>query len=181
MYYRIAEVTLHSQISLPSFKAFICEKAEPDVTLEITEEAPPAGGEEIICGRVAVRKEAGGWFFHARENDRSGMLVSDDYRRLRLLREKTRTVTFNEALYIRIALECLLIHRGYVSLHAACVDLDGEAYAFSGPSGMGKPTRADVWMKIFGAERISGDRPLIGCSCSSVSCLCGIRTQLSFR
>ena len=161
MYYRIAEVTLRSQIRLPSFKAFICEKAKPDVTLEITEEAPPAGGEEIICGRFTVRKEAGGWFFHAKGNDRFGMLASDDYRRLRLLRQKKRTVTSNEALYIRVALECLLIHRGYVPLHAACVDLDGEAYAFSGPSGMGKSTRADAWMKTFGAERISGDRPLI--------------------
>ncbi len=161
MYYRIAEVTLRSQISLPSFKAFICEKAKPDVTLEITEEVPPAGGEEIICGRFTVRKEAGGWFFHANENDRFGMLVSDDYRRLRLLRQKKRTVTFNEEWYIRVALECLLIHRGYVSLHAACVDLDGEAYAFCGPSGIGKSTRADMWMKTFGAKRVSGDRPLI--------------------
>ena len=161
MYYRIAEVTLRSQISLPSFNAFICEKAKPDVTLETAEEVPPAGGGEIICGRIAVRKVADGWFFHAKENDRFGMLVSDDYKRLRLLQQEKRSITFNEMWYIRIALECLLIHRGYVSLHAACVDLDGEAFAFSGPSGIGKSTRANVWINTFGAELISGDRPMI--------------------
>ena len=53
-------MTLRSQITLPSFKAFICEKAKPDVTLETTEEAPSAGGEEIICSRIAVRKAADG-------------------------------------------------------------------------------------------------------------------------
>ena len=50
---------------------------------------------------------------------------------------------------------------GYVSVHAAAVSLDGGAYAFSGPSGMGKSTRAQAWCDALGAELISGDRPLL--------------------
>ena len=62
---------------------------------------------------------------------------------------------------IRVALECLLVRRGYVSLHAAAVEVQGKAYAFTGPSGIGKSSRADAWRQALGASLISGDRPLI--------------------
>ena len=64
---------------------------------------------------------------------------------------------------IRLALECLLALRGYVSLHAAAVEVGQKAYAFSGPSGIGKSTRAAAWIQAFDdAALISGNRPLIG-------------------
>jgi hypothetical protein len=66
---------------------------------------------------------------------------------------------------VRLALECLLALRGYVSLHAAAVEVGQEAYAFSGPSGVGKSTRAGAWLRAFDdAALISGDRPLISVS-----------------
>ena len=63
--------------------------------------------------------------------------------------------------YIQIILECKLIQKGFTILHSACVEMEGNAYAFTGPSGIGKSTRGGNWCKLLGAEWISGDRPAI--------------------
>jgi hypothetical protein len=47
-------------------------------------------------------------------------------------------------------------------IHAAAVSLDGEAYAFTAPSGTGKSTHAALWIKHFGdrAFIVNGDKPI---------------------
>ena len=159
-YYRIASLTLKTQRKMPHFEAFECEETEPDVIMEETEETP-ADGQDIISGDMAHRKVPGGWFFHSNPQTKTGLIVSDDYARLRFIPKYREGVTEKEALFIRVALECRFIQMGYVSLHAAAVELDGKAYAFTGPSGMGKSTRAEAWGSGMGATLISGDRPLI--------------------
>lgn len=62
---------------------------------------------------------------------------------------------------LRTAFECRFCYEGVVSLHAACVEVDGFAVAFTGHSGLGKSTRAAAWVKALGAEWISGDRPAV--------------------
>ena len=62
---------------------------------------------------------------------------------------------------LRTAFECRFCYEGIVSLHAACVELDGFAVAFTGHSGLGKSTRAKAWVDGLGAQWISGDRPAI--------------------
>lgn len=62
---------------------------------------------------------------------------------------------------LRTAFECRFCYEGIVSLHAACVEVGDFAVAFTGPSGMGKSTRANAWIKAHGAEFISGDRPAV--------------------
>ncbi len=62
---------------------------------------------------------------------------------------------------LRTAFECRFCHEGIVSLHAACVELDGFAVAFTGHSGLGKSTRAKAWVDGLGAQWISGDRPAV--------------------
>lgn len=48
-------------------------------------------------------------------------------------------------------------------LHACAVEVDGEGYAFTAPSGYGKTTQARLWLDYFGsrARIINGDNPLI--------------------
>lgn len=47
-------------------------------------------------------------------------------------------------------------------LHSSAVVLDGVAYLFSGPSGMGKSTHSKLWQSIFpGAEVINDDKPAL--------------------
>lgn len=70
--------------------------------------------------------------------------------------------------YLQILIECKLAQKGYTVLHAACVELDGKAYAFTGPSGIGKSSRAKKWCELLSAEWISGDRPAIDSSSGMV-------------
>jgi len=48
-------------------------------------------------------------------------------------------------------------------LHASVVEVDGEGYAFTAPSGYGKTTQARLWLDYFGslARIINGDNPII--------------------
>lgn len=48
-------------------------------------------------------------------------------------------------------------------LHACVVAVDGEAYAFTAPSGTGKTTHVLLWKRLFGekASIINGDNPII--------------------
>ena len=196
MLYRIAELTIYSQIALRSFKRFAIESAERDiqnmadvnVVLSSDEDTIPMG-DEVTSGYIVQRKLDDGWYFHSTRDDELGLLVSMDYTRLQLVGHEsylkknadsyasardgteaqaegtdftTTSATYLEEAFIRMAIECSLAQRGYVSLHAACIELDGAAYAFSGPSGTGKSTRARAWMDAFEeAELVSGDRPLI--------------------
>ena len=163
-YYKIAGVTLASCYQLPSFKAFVCGQSDADVTLEKTDEQPPRG-QDIISGAIAHRRLDDGWFYHSPKTDRTGLVVSSDYTRLRMFGEEGPLMDQQQEWMVRLALECLLALRGYVSLHAAAVEVGQEAYAFSGPSGVGKSTRAGAWLRAFDdAALISGDRPLIGVS-----------------
>ena len=49
-------------------------------------------------------------------------------------------------------------------LHASAVELDGKAYLFSGPSGMGKSTHTRLWQTVFGSDRarvFNDDKPAL--------------------
>ena len=160
MYYQIGGIVLYSEVDLQSFGGFICNPVEADVVLKETEDLPPIGAENI-SGNIVQRKIPNGWFYHLIHTDKSGLWVLNNYATLLIKGENKGFVSVAEEGLIRMALECMLVRCGFVSLHAACVDLNGEAIAFSGPSGIGKSTRARCWMQAFDAELISGDRPLI--------------------
>lgn len=55
----------------------------------------------------------------------------------------------------------ILNSRGAVTLHASYLAYHGEAILFSGPSGVGKSTQAELWRRYRQAEIINGDRALI--------------------
>lgn len=48
-------------------------------------------------------------------------------------------------------------------LHASAVELNGKAYLFSGPSGMGKSTHTKLWQQVFGpaAQVFNDDKPAL--------------------
>ena len=49
-------------------------------------------------------------------------------------------------------------------LHASAIELEGRAYLFSGPSGMGKSTHTRLWQSIFpDAQVFNDDKPALRC------------------
>lgn len=63
--------------------------------------------------------------------------------------------------FFHLGLEALLIHRDRLCLHASCVETSMGGILFSGPSGIGKSTQADLWCRLRGAEQLNGDRPIL--------------------
>lgn len=55
-------------------------------------------------------------------------------------------------------LETILLSRSAVMLHACLVRYKGKAILFSAPSGTGKSTQGDLWVKFRDAEVLNGDR-----------------------
>ncbi len=131
---------------------------------------PVADTAEILVSK----NKNGNWLYCLKRSDTPVSLkVSADYRhmekQLGVREEKVENFHF----LLRTAFECRNCHEGVVSLHAACVEKDGLAVAFTGKSGMGKSTRADAWVKGLGASWISGDRPAVrlethGCTACGV-------------
>lgn len=67
----------------------------------------------------------------------------------------------NYAIFRYVANEAA--ERGAILLHAATVEVDGCAYAFSAPSGTGKSTHILLWRKLLGSRVniINGDKPFL--------------------
>lgn len=63
--------------------------------------------------------------------------------------------------FSHIALEELLLHHDRLILHASFVDTSFGGLLFSGPSGIGKSTQADLWVRHAGAQLINGDKTVL--------------------
>lgn len=108
------------------------------------------------------RLSDGGYMFRVANADNSPCaVVSRDGSSIQLYADAARKNDDFLRFLLRTAFECRFCHEGIVSLHAACVELDGFAVAFTGKSGLGKSTRARAWVEGLGAQFISGDRPAV--------------------
>ena len=52
-------------------------------------------------------------------------------------------------------------HRGYICFHASAISYRGDAILISAPSGTGKSTHADMWVRYRGATILNDDCPMI--------------------
>ena len=99
--------------------------------------------EDPVCYAVATAHEAG------RE-------IRVDY-----LGEYSRCVSDLRGCFYLLGLEQILLGRNKLCLHASCVDTHLGGILFSGVSGIGKSTQADLWCRYRGARHINGDRPIL--------------------
>ena len=80
------------------------------------------------------------------------------------LLRKEMAFTLNQFLSLT-GLHSPLLDRGALTVHASYISTDiaesRGAILFTGPSGMGKSTQADLWNRYTGAEIINGDRVVI--------------------
>ena len=113
---------------------------------------------------VTIYRTADGrWVYRlAHHNPLPCVIASADHREIiKYMLAGEKHYNQAEGFLVRTAFESRFIPEGIVSLHAACVEKDGVAVAFTGVSGMGKSTRARAWVESLGAEWISGDRPAV--------------------
>ena len=60
-----------------------------------------------------------------------------------------------------LGFEELLVRKNRLCFHAACVQTPLGGILFSGPSGIGKSTQAELWCQYRDAKQINGDRPIL--------------------
>lgn len=173
---RIAGLGFELCGSLPLLNEFVCCSEDKNNGQICCIQTPLFDGTEKLLSNnngiaVFVRKD-GSWCYLSFEmpNDVQ-VTLSPDYKTIRLYAEdykdKKHIATLRNLL--RMALECIMIYNSRISLHSSCVDINGEAIAFTGVSGMGKSTRASAWISANGAEFISGDRPALKISSDGVT------------
>lgn len=79
--------------------------------------------------------------------------------------EKWKPMSEEKAIYMESGFQFyrqLLEHSGMM-LHASAVEMEGKAYLFSGPCGMGKSTHTRLWQQVFGesAQVFNDDKPAL--------------------
>ena len=84
-------------------------------------------------------------------------LIEDIMRRGSLSEDSAENIATADAFY-----RALLRFDGFM-LHSSAVEVDGRAYLFSAPSGTGKSTHTEQWLKLFGerARIINDDKPAL--------------------
>ena len=89
--------------------------------------------------------------------------ISEQQLREAAQRDTEHSVAYAESLCVCRAVSQYAAEHGVILFHAAAVEVDGKAYAFSAPSGTGKSTHIRLWRRVYGArvEIINGDKPLL--------------------
>lgn len=62
------------------------------------------------------------------------------------------------SMMLQLLYRCRMIMLGGLVMHAVSIRTEDGAILFSGPSGMGKSTQAELWVKYCGVSVINGDR-----------------------
>lgn len=99
-----------------------------------------------------------------KEDDRQyavGKIYSKDYEKIQYLTDSTLFFSESSNSFAHIALEELLLRWNAMILHASFIETKYGGILFSGPSGIGKSTQADLWKLYEKAELINGDRTII--------------------
>ena len=131
-------------------------------TREYTDIPETVGVEQHVNELIIQRLMNGGYLFRiANAVNSPSAVLSRNGESIQLYNDATQSNEGSIRFLLRTAFECRFCYEGIVSLHAACVELDGFAVAFTGKSGLGKSTRARAWVEGLGAQFISGDRPAV--------------------
>lgn len=81
--------------------------------------------------------------------------------RVRFLRQMQAHVRSFHDCFVCIPFEDMLLSRGRLILHASFISTAYGGLLFSGPSGIGKSTQAQLWEMLEGSKMINGDRPIL--------------------
>jgi len=151
-----------------NYEPFRCEGDEPLFTLTECSGVVPEYTEvfrqeesrpRIICGHAVSGNDV--FEFRGRTNSKGCLVCSKDYREGRLfLTGRKSELVLNSAL--RLMFDLATAGKDTLCIHAAVVSCEGKGYLFLGPSGTGKSTHAQLWLKHFeGTELVNDDNPVV--------------------
>lgn len=146
-------------------KAFLCEGRTPTdrYTVERLAEPMSSRGELMYRGSElsAYREEEGTLLiFHCRGGAGCRIRRNGEHS-IYLTQTLADTVTMGSRIGSLLNGEELLLNHEGILLHSSLVCHEGRGVLFSGPSGIGKSTQADLWHRTFGDKILNGDRGVI--------------------
>lgn len=170
----ICLATDHPLKESKAFLPFLTEETEPDIeaVFSATDSLPPLPHSPLFTDRAyRIGRDAAGnpqkFFFEIPEDpvhyavstfDAAHGKIRVDYRP-----EYVRCVSELSNSFYHLGFEAILLQRNRLCLHASCVRTHLGGLLFSGVSGIGKSTQAELWCSTRGAEQINGDRPILSC------------------
>lgn len=158
------EITLSQKLT-----AFLCEPhTESDclITVRSVDALPPMAEQGVWHGMEYYDRYADAMrIFHCHTAGGTAFAVTTVFGtgevEISVLPEYLSYFSGSSGIFNRISTETLLLqHRGLL-LHASLIKYAGKAIAFTGPSGVGKSTQADLWKQHYAAEIINGDRAVL--------------------
>lgn len=161
----------HEIIINERFEPFVSSSEENAVHVYFSEnENLKLTGENLVTTKIPFRvyEDENGFYriFHDHKlmKDKPyavGRVLSDTEEEIHFLPEKREFFSESHNTFSHIAFEELLLRHEAMILHAAFVNTEYGGILFSGPSGVGKSTQADLWCRYKEAEQINGDRPIL--------------------
>lgn len=176
-YLSISGIRLLLETQLPltdskAFTPFLTEPAEPDfrAVFRCIDRLPSVPRNVLFseeCYRIAMDKNGNiqKFFFETPENPVHYAVSTYDrisgHIRVEYLDAYRHCVSEVRNCFYHLGFESLLLRRNKLSLHAACIQTSFGGILFSGKSGIGKSTQAELWCRYRGARQINGDRPIL--------------------
>lgn len=150
-----------------NYEPFECEGGEPLFSLtiergvvpEYTEVYPLKKRAGIIYGRTASGNEV--YDVVVRAKSEACLICSKDYSEGRIIMTGDISTKMRD-LSLMIMYTLATAGSDTLVLHAVVVSCEGKGYIFLGPSGEGKSTHAQLWLKHFeGTELVNDDHPVV--------------------
>lgn len=170
---------LKMRVSMPheilinaGFPYFIENFEEPDIRIQIREitELPKLPVQKEFSNEIfSVYYDEGQlircYHDHA-DGDRPYAVTAYDWKsgmvQISYLEKDRLFFSESQNTFSHVGFEEILLSRDRLILHASLIQTEFGGILFSGVSGVGKSTQADLWKKYENAEVINGDRPILG-------------------
>lgn len=175
--FEIADILLeicleHPIIITDGFIPFLSKKTISEDKIEITirdrNKLPEYSSEELFKNIVfSVREDKDSFirtYLDHFEDDRVyavGKIISDTKEEIIYLKGYDKFFSESHNTFSHIALEELLIRHDAMMLHSSFIKTQFGGVLFSGPSGIGKSTQADLWECNENARIINGDKSIL--------------------
>lgn len=178
LFYEISElkILISGDLDIKVTKSFIpFQKEYPEsmadyiVECSEVEYIPEYIGTQVMKEREFCVYEDSGrqkrLYHNRRDNDKPYALTEFDLEHKRIqvsyLPEGRKCFAESGNSFFHIGWEKILACEQRILFHAACIDTEVGGIVFSGPSGIGKSTQADLWCNLEKAKLINGDRVII--------------------